>query len=96
LLLTACHPSTASNLAERVRHAVEELQFVWGERTFAVHASIGVVLDKRAFANVAEVLGAADRACYAAKKAGRNCVRIYSAEEDSRCWRAVEAQGMCA
>ena len=96
MLLPACDISTASHIAERVRDAVEALQFTWGGKTFTVRASIGVVLDERALTSVAEVLGAADRACYAAKNAGRNCVRIYSAEEDSRCWRAVEEHDMCA
>ena len=96
LLLPACDLSLASQIAERVRHAVEGLKFTWDGKPFSGRASIGVVLDERALTSVAEILGAADRACYAAKKAGRNCVRIYSAEEDSRCWRAIEAHGVCA
>jgi diguanylate cyclase (GGDEF)-like protein/PAS domain S-box-containing protein len=88
LLLPDCDISMAAPIAERVRQAVEGLQFDWGGRTFTVKASIGLVLDERAFPGVAAVLGAADRACYAAKKAGRNAVRVYNAAGESGRWRA--------
>jgi diguanylate cyclase (GGDEF)-like protein/PAS domain S-box-containing protein len=92
LLLPACDISSASHTAERVRQAVEALQFDWEGKTFTVQASIGVVLDERALRSVGDVLSAADRACYAAKKAGRNCVRVYSGEEESSRWRAIDVR----
>lgn len=96
LLLPACDSDGALHIAERVRRAVETLTFAWDGRTFTVRASIGVVLEERALRSVAEVLGAADRACYAAKRAGRNCVRVYGATEDPRSWQAVDAHSECA
>lgn len=96
LLLPACDISTASHIADRVRQAVAALQFAWNGRIFAVRASIGMALDEPALTNVTDVLGAADRACYAAKRAGRDCVRIYNAAEDSRAWRSSQAHGMTA
>jgi diguanylate cyclase (GGDEF)-like protein/PAS domain S-box-containing protein len=94
LLLPACDINMASQIAERVRHAVEALPFEWNGRQFAVTASIGVVLDERALTGVSEILGAADRASYAAKKAGRNNVRLYDAAQESHRWRAVDADDL--
>ncbi len=96
VLLPPCDVNTAAPIAERVRQAVAALQFAWNGRTFAVRTSIGMVSDESALRSVIDVLGAADRACYAAKKAGRNCVRIYSAAEDSRSWRSGETYGRSA
>lgn len=96
LLLPACDINMASHIAERVRQAVEALSFEWSGRSFAVTASIGVVLDERALTGVTEVLGAADRASYAAKKAGRNTVRVYDAAQESHRWRAVDAKDLSA
>jgi diguanylate cyclase (GGDEF)-like protein/PAS domain S-box-containing protein len=87
LLLPACDLDMASHIAERVRQAVAALPFEWNGRSLSVTASIGVVLDERALTGVAEVLGAADRASYAAKKAGRNVVRVYDATQESHQWR---------
>ena len=90
LLLPACDINRASQIAERIRQAVETLPFEWKGRSIAVTASIGLVQDDPSLTDVAEVLAAADRASYAAKKAGRNTVRLYDAAQESRQWRAVD------
>jgi diguanylate cyclase (GGDEF)-like protein/PAS domain S-box-containing protein len=68
----------AAEVAERVRAAVAALRFVWRGQGFRLGASIGVVAVGGASA--AEVLAAADTACYAAKDAGRD--RIHVARRD--------------
>jgi diguanylate cyclase (GGDEF)-like protein/PAS domain S-box-containing protein len=63
-------------IAERIRKGVEEIRFTHEGRAFPVGASIGVAYND-ALESVTDVLCAADRACYAAKEAGRNQVRLY-------------------
>lgn len=77
LLLTACTSAMAASIAEAIRSSLAELRFLWEGRMFVVGASIGVVMLDRGFASVAEVLSAADSACYLAKDAGRNRVQVY-------------------
>jgi diguanylate cyclase (GGDEF)-like protein/PAS domain S-box-containing protein len=91
VLLPSCDRATALQIAERVRQDVEAMKFSWGGTTHTVMASIGVVLDDRGLPGVADVLGAADRACYAAKKSGRNGICVYDAVAESRRWRVSEA-----
>jgi Amt family ammonium transporter len=81
LLLPDCPVEEALQLAERVRHAIGGLRFNWEGRTFIVHASIGVVQDEPNLSSITDVLCAADRACYVAKEAGRNRVRLYRADD---------------
>jgi len=81
LVLQNCSLEQALDTAERIRMAVERLRFVSEGRTFIVHASVGLVHDDRSLRTVTDVLRAADRACYAAKEAGRNRVRIYRADD---------------
>ena len=47
----------------------------WDGTTFQVRTSIGVVHIDAGYQDVASVIAAADAACYAAKRAGRNAVR---------------------
>jgi len=56
---------------------VSGFQFVWGQHTFNVGASIGVVVITPSFLRMAQVMSAADSACYAAKDGGRNRVVLY-------------------
>jgi diguanylate cyclase (GGDEF)-like protein len=60
--------------AERLRRAVEELDFAAGGRPVPLRISIGVAA-MRAGDDFAALLRRADVAMYAAKRAGRNCVR---------------------
>ena len=90
VLLDQCPLPKAQLIAEKMRHAVVEYRLAWLEgATFSVGTSIGLLPVDAAFvgAGAAAVLRAADAACYAAKRQGRNCVVLGSAVD------AAEAAG---
>ncbi len=74
VLLGGCPLAQAKVVAEKLRLAVINYRLVWENQSFGVGASIGLVPVDGSFTSAAEVLRAADSACYAAKKQGRNCV----------------------
>ncbi len=78
VLLHRCPPAQALAVAEKLRSAVEAYALVWEGRRLTVGASIGLVLVDTSFASHVDVLRAADSACYAAKRGGRNRVAQYS------------------
>ena len=78
VLLNGCPPAKAMEVAEKVRAAVAAYTLVWEGRSHSVGASIGMVHVSAAFTSAADVVRAADSACYAAKHAGRNCVMQYT------------------
>jgi diguanylate cyclase (GGDEF)-like protein/PAS domain S-box-containing protein len=75
ILLRACTLPTALNVAEQIRARIDAHALVWQGRPFRVGVSIGVVQIEDSYADVASVIAAADAACYAAKRAGRNLVK---------------------
>ena len=74
VLLLRCPAPQAHALAEKLRAAVEAYRLDWEGRQFTVGASIGLVIADGRHATAAEVLRAADTACYEAKRSGRNRV----------------------
>lgn len=75
VLLPACGLDRAVLIAEEMRRGVAHEGVCDSDPALGVTASIGVVeVDGRDWA-LADVLEAADQACYAAKHAGRNVVR---------------------
>lgn len=82
LLLMGCPLDRAEVLAEKLRQAVSEFEFVWESQRFKVGVSVGLVGIDRSSGSLAEVLSAADSACYAAKEMGRN--RIYTYHLDDK------------
>ena len=78
VLLHRCPPAQALAVAEKLRSAVEAYELLWEGRNLTVGASIGLVLVDASFASHVDVLRAADSACYAAKRGGRNRVAQYS------------------
>jgi len=75
VLLRGCGLEQAVHIAEQIRVDVLSHGTVDGAAR-TVTASIGVVEIESAHATLAAVMEAADQACYAAKHAGRNAVRI--------------------
>lgn len=76
LILHGCSLIKAEEIGRKVLALVNDFSFSWEGRTFTIGMSIGIV-DLGGHANVAEVLMAADQACYAAKHQGRNRIQIY-------------------
>jgi diguanylate cyclase (GGDEF)-like protein/PAS domain S-box-containing protein len=76
VLLRDSDGPSALHTAERLRRAVEELKFVWNQRSFCISASIGLASISEE-STVEETLRAADVACYIAKEKGRNRVQVY-------------------
>jgi two-component system, cell cycle response regulator len=76
VILNKCDAERASIRAENIRSAVADKPFRTRGPSLEITISLGLALstdfDGR---NLDEILGAADMALYAAKKAGRNCVR---------------------
>ena len=75
VLLLNCSAEVGERIANKICQAVEAHRLEWEGLQLGVGASVGLVdIDER-FKNVADVIAAADRACYDAKRAGRNTVR---------------------
>jgi diguanylate cyclase (GGDEF)-like protein/PAS domain S-box-containing protein len=74
ILLENCSVQQARRVAEQLCDRMERFRFVHEDRRFRVGASIGVVPVDAHWSSQAEIMQAADSACYAAKEAGRNRV----------------------
>lgn len=77
VLLRGCDLPMALGLAEQIRLQITEYALAWQGQLLQVGASIGVVEIDVSLPDVAAVIAAADAACYAAKRAGRNAVHSH-------------------
>ncbi len=81
VLLEDCPLAQARQIAEELRGTVREFRFRWKDQIFEVGVSIGLVPINEASGDLAQVLSAADAACYVAKEGGRNRVHEYEADD---------------
>lgn len=79
-------------VAERLRERIDGYMFVWEQRSYAISASIGVVMIERPDITLRDLFAQADTACYMAKESGRNRVHFYSAEDDQTVQRRSEME----
>lgn len=84
VLLHACPVEQALRIANAIRQDVSNFRFVWREKVFQVGASMGLVVLCDPAASAATVMEQADSACYAAKEAGRDQIRVFHAKAASR------------
>jgi diguanylate cyclase (GGDEF)-like protein/PAS domain S-box-containing protein len=78
-LITNCDIDTATEIAERLKSAIEQLTFTWDNRNFELSASIGLAHLLDPSTTMEEALRAADFACYTAKENGRNRIQFHHA-----------------
>lgn len=91
-LFENCPLSKAVSIAEGIRQAVHDFRFAWEDKTFEVGVSIGVVPIDASSGNLAEVLAAADAACYVAKDGGRNRIHVYQSDDHAVAQRHGEME----
>lgn len=63
--------------AEALRESIANTRFYWESKYFSITASFGVTTFDGTEENQVDTIRRADDACAAAKRAGRNCVRVY-------------------
>jgi diguanylate cyclase len=79
VLLPACPVGKARKIADELCEAVRTYVLPWNGQHFTVGASVGLVAVDASFKTSADVLRAADSACYEAKKRGRSRVEEFVA-----------------
>jgi len=77
VVLQGCEGDNAARVAEKMRVAVEAYRLPWKGRNLALGASFGVVELDHTLPTLEAVMAAADTACYEAKRAGRNAIRMH-------------------
>ncbi|MDH5178613.1 MAG: EAL domain-containing protein [Gammaproteobacteria bacterium] len=90
ILLEGCTTEKAEVIATNILATVKQTRFIWDNKSFELGVSIGVVPINSMSGNVSDVLSAADTACYEAKDKGRNCIHIYSTDDDDLAKRRGE------
>jgi len=68
--------AAARTIAEQLRAAVENLPLEWNGQALRLTVSVGVATRREHEQTPDEALARADKALYAAKRAGRNCVQV--------------------
>ncbi|HME37696.1 MAG TPA: PAS domain S-box protein [Steroidobacteraceae bacterium] len=81
ILLQNCSLDQALRIAESLRQAIRDFRFIWQDGVLEVGASIGIVEITNETPTVANVMSAADVACYSAKDLGRNRVQLYKPDD---------------
>src|SRR5438874_5529465 len=92
VLLEYCSLTKAEEIAGKLQRAIEDFRYAWGERSFSLGASIGVIPITAVSGRTADVLRAADQACYAAKDAGGNRVQLARPEAAPGVQQQVETR----
>ena len=77
ILLQDCTADRAAVIAESLCQAIRDFRFVWQDGALNVGVSVGIVEVNRESESIANLMSAADVACYAAKDSGRNRIHMY-------------------
>jgi len=83
LLISDVDAAQALNVANKYFELFQKMVFSEDGNTFQVRCSFGLVHFDEAHGSMAEVMAAADMACYAAKDLGRNKLFVYQADDET-------------
>ncbi len=92
VLLLNCNVETGDRIAHELLNMINHYRFIWEGQQFTIGASIGLVEINKDSDSIVSILGHADVACYAAKDAGRNQIKIYNSEDSESAQRHSELQ----
>lgn len=97
LLLPSSAAHEAAAIAERLRASVEQVRIEIDGHSLSATVSLGVASLSEFDIDLDDLLAAADRALYEAKRSGRNCVRVDEGlargENAARCQRGTTRPG---
>ena len=77
VLLENSGEKEALEVAEKLKHAIENFLFRWKEQNFTLGASIGLVELNSQHTSIEKILSMADTACFMAKDQGRNRICVF-------------------
>lgn len=83
VLLSEANPDVIQPIAESFRRHLADYAFHYDSRTVDIGCSIGVALINHDTESTGEVMSQADVACHFAKRAGRNRIHVFTAQDDS-------------
>jgi diguanylate cyclase (GGDEF)-like protein/PAS domain S-box-containing protein len=92
VLLEDCPLERGRQTAEILRRSLRDFRFSHQEQVFEVGVSIGLVPIAGSCGDMAQVMSAADAACYVAKERGRNRVHEYELDDTAVAKRYGEMQ----
>lgn len=81
ILMEHCTLNQSQRVAESLLEAIRDFHFSWGDQSFRVGISIGLVAITPDIFDLTELLKQADAACYMAKDLGRNRIHVYHAKD---------------
>jgi len=96
ILLEYCPLTKAEEIAGKLKRAIEDFRYVWKERTFSLGVSVGLIPITAASGRPADILRAADAACYAAKNAGATAFISRGRRRPLKSSSRSRAGGSCA
>ena len=77
VILANCGSEQALKVAQKICDEVDRFRFIFEGKRFRVGTSIGLAAVNGQWESAADLVKAADTACYAAKEAGRNRVHVW-------------------
>ncbi|GAB4391881.1 MAG: hypothetical protein Tsb005_03540 [Gammaproteobacteria bacterium] len=81
VILRECSHQEAYVVADNILLKLTKLPFYWGEKSFRIGASIGMVQINQGCGNFNRLMSWVDSACYAAKENGRNRIYVYGQDD---------------
>lgn len=81
LLLRQCPLNQGVLVAKALLENIQKFRFIWEDKSFSVGISIGLIAIDDSNQSVANLMSAADAACYTAKNRGRDRIQVYEAND---------------